>query len=236
MSEIDRRMTEDQARMREEDLSVRRAQAAEIMGPRYVNCTFDSFVISPQYRDRQERAVAAARAYAAELGQMLAQGTNLVFFGPCGTGKDHLVSSVVKAEPTVRWPRGITFESMFRRMQHRTGAELFSALRAAMSNGKSEISVLRECTACGFLLFSDPTPPGGGTLTEFQRSALYHVIDSRYSQKRPVLCTVNAASLDDFYEQLSAPIADRLLDGALIVECNWPSFRKPREVINGRPA
>lgn len=229
----------------EENRKNRRDAAASIMGPRYVSATFERFVLAEplgseppnvkagiqKIRARQEAVLKAAHEYARSIAAMVKQGTNLIFAGPVGTGKDFFAAAVAKYEPTIEWGR--TGNPWMTPLVHRTGAQLFGDIRSTMSgNGaESENSILRKLQQCGILLLSDPTPPGAGTLTEFQRSALYSVIDYRYRNLKPTICTINAGSLTELDVQLSPQIADRMLDGAIVLECNWPSFRRPLKSI-----
>ena len=105
------------------------------------------------------------------------------------------------------------------------GPKLFAKFRDAMSDAETESRTRRPFSAARLLLISDVCR-AGCQLTDYQRSALYDVIDSRYSNRRPTWITTNAANRDELETMLGDDIADRLLDGALVVPCIWDSFRR----------
>ena len=65
----------------------------EKIGQRYKSCTLDSFSI---YDPRQRVIIGEIRAFAADLQGEIDAGRNVLFFGPPGTGKDHLLVALLK--------------------------------------------------------------------------------------------------------------------------------------------
>ena len=79
-------------------------------------------------------------------------------------------------------------------------------------------------TTHGVLIVSDPCP--GGAPTPFQLASLTEVLDYRYSHLLTTWVAVNAMNRTQLEETVSARIADRIIDGAVVVPMIWPSYRK----------
>lgn len=175
-------------------------------GQRYRECTLDSFACaSPQ----QQKIVSILREYVAK---DCPEG--LILFGPVGTGKDHLAFAVcreaLRAGKTLAWING---------------QKWFGIVRDAMDTDRSERSLIDELKRPELLCLSDPLPPVG-PLTQFQATMLYRLIDARYANGKPTICTINVASDQEADERMGAATWDRLTDGAYKLSCNWPSHRK----------
>ncbi len=244
---VRQREQEEQQRLKEIEENERLIEKEDgILGPRYRGCTFDSWVfydvprsgperqLALKIRGHQEAAVGAVKEYAENIRDNVRGGRNLILFGPVGTGKDHLMSAVAKAVSRslnpVRYPNCLWDHP--ERLAVCIGANFFSRLRDAMgAGGESEEKITSALIKSFVLLLSDPTLPGGAELTPYQRGQLFRIINDRSNAMRPTICTINAANERDIMNKLSPQIADRLLNGATVVECNWPSYRKPQKVI-----
>ena len=223
---------EERAKTEQERLE----RADRIMGGRYVACTFDNFLLSGDrmIRKRQDSAINAARAYAETINDQIKNGVNLILHGPVGTGKDHIMASIAKyiARASHDVFKRDAFGSLIPRMRFCNGSSLYTDLRSAMhSRTETEARIIELNVAPSVLLLSDPGLPGGAVLTPYQLGALNQIVDSRYQEKRPIICTINAAGPEKLKDTLSAQVADRLLDGAIVIECKWPSYRKPKSVV-----
>src|SRR5690606_40711713 len=115
--------------------------------------------------------------------QRLAAGDsqNLIFVGPVGTGKDHLLFASLKyathgLHKTIKWISGL---------------DLYGAFREAIANQDTESGIIREFDKPDILAISDPLPPSG-SLTEYQAAMLYRIVDNRYSNYKPTWLTINA--------------------------------------------
>lgn len=198
-------------------------------GTRYKPCRFETFNVAiPPQKSALESVRAVARLEHKSL-------PNMVLTGKCGTGKDHLATAAVfelVARMDGKTSRfGVEFCS---------GAMLFSRLRDAITDEKTEREVLSPLCGASLLVLSDLCQ-SGGTLTEYQRQIVYRVVDQRYNNCKPVWLTINATGRAGLCEMLGAAVVDRLLDGAVVVECNWESYRKLGSVsesptTNGRAA
>lgn len=186
------------------------------VGKRYADATFDSFdAPTPSH----ESVVAALREYVANFKQNYDEGRGVFFYGPRGTGKDHLAAAAIRLiialGATVEW-----FD----------GQALYGAMRSRISDEASEIEFLKQYTRPNILLISDPLPQTG-EVTAFQQSTLWQIVDRRYRDLRPTWVTVNVANADELSKRLGGQLADRLMDSALCLHCNWPTYRKPAKVV-----
>jgi DNA replication protein DnaC len=189
-----------------------RARLQETVGCRYAHCSFDTFKVNSR---KQKAVLDALLGYAKDFPARYRGGTNIVLFGPSGTGKDHLLLGLARVAITehhtkVRW---------------QSGQELYSALRDAMKEDYPEGDVLSPYLGASVLLLSDPLPPRG-ELTEYQAASLFRVIDYRYRNLKPTWVTLNVASGEEAEKRMGVQVVDRLRHGALSLHCSWPSFRK----------
>lgn len=182
-------------------------------GERYENCYLKNFDTA---NDAQRAAVEALTAYCGDVGERIKRGEGIILFGPKGTGKDHLLVAVsraaIRAGHTVRWENGM---------------DLFGAVRDAIGKGDDERTLVHRLVAPDVLYLSDPLPPIG-SLTDFQASMLFRVLDGRYSRRRPTWVTVNVSSGQELESRMGPQNGDRLKDGALAIFCDWPSYRKAK--------
>jgi len=184
-----------------------------LIGPRYQNATLDNYeAVHPV----QEMAVVRLRQYATNLPEEVKAGQGVLLFGTTGTGKDHLLIGLAREAIAggflVRWVNGV---------------DLHTKMREAIRAETGEDQVLKAYKDVRVLVLSDPMPPSGA-LTDYQAATLYRLIDYRYRHLLPVWCSLNVANANEARERLGSATVDRLRDGALAIECNWPSHRRAR--------
>lgn len=194
-------------------------RVAALMGARYAKVRLSNWEFATgKDGDRQRVVVKAVDDMCHDLSHIVT-GANVLFYGPPGTGKDRLLASLVRAADCSGC--SVQFES---------GANLLSKFRDLMDRQTTEGQFLNDLKKPGVLCISDPVPPGC-SLTEFQVSWLYRIVDARYRQQKPVWMTLNIAGKEDAERLLTPQLWDRLRDGAIVIPCNWPSYRKPTRVI-----
>ncbi len=189
---------------------------ASRLGEQYGRCRIENFTMSKDeaVAARQEEVVSAIRGYAEELTKNISQCVNVLLYGPSGTGKDHLLTSLCHVaifieRKRVHWTRGSKF---------------FYESRDAMTWDREPAFILSH-TAADVLYFSDPVPPVGA-LTPHQASMLYEIIDERYRMKRPTWCSLNVSNIKEAEDSIGVATMDRLQEGALTAKCQWPSYRR----------
>ncbi len=182
-------------------------------GSRYTDCEFDNFKATSA---PQRKAVSALKQYAEDIAENVLEGHGVIPHGPAGTGKDHLLISLTREAVwgnfDVAWVNG---------------RELFAEVRNAMGTHRTEESILVPLIRADVLYISDPLPPMG-ELTNFQSDALFRVLDARYAACRPTWVSMNVANGEEADTRMGAPLVDRLRHDALVIHCDWPSYRKAR--------
>ena len=186
------------------------------VGRRYADCRLENYNIQ---NPGQQEVVDQVLAYASNMPVEAKAGNGLVLYGPSGTGKDHLLTGLARVA-TEQYGVSVTWAN---------GLALFSELRDRIGADQPEREFRRRFTKPRILYLSDPAPPGGA-LTEYQQAMLFQILDSRYREAKPPWVTMNVAGGKEADDRLGAPLVDRLRDGALVLHCNWPSYRKAKEI------
>jgi DNA replication protein DnaC len=206
----------ERAQARERDVRTRRLRKLlDEVGCRYHSATLDNFRVED---DAQRPAIQSLRQYAAAMPARVDAGEGVVLLGPAGTGKDHLLVGLARLA-LLDW--GLTVRAV-------DGMTLYSRLRDGIATGRPESAIIGPLVSAGVLLVSDPIPPAGG-LTDYQRGILFAIVDERYRAMRPTWATINVTTGTEADDRLGASIVDRLRHGALVVRCNWPTFRRAAE-------
>lgn len=185
-------------------------------GRLYSGCTFDNYAIE---NANQRKVVDALRAYARQSRDFIPSGKNVLLIGPKGTGKDHLLVALAKAcfmesgyHP--EWCNGVDVLDSFR--------------REAMSSYPSSFGC--SFVATNILYVSDLLPPTG-TLSENEQRRLFRVIDSRYSDRKSTWLSLNVQDGAEAEQRMGSQTVDRLRHDALVLFCNWESYRRVGDAI-----
>jgi DNA replication protein DnaC len=186
----------------------------QVAGKRLSSATLDNYVVS---KPEQAKILADVREYVASIGERIAQGIGIVLNGPSGNGKDHLLisaaRSAIQVGAVVCWKNG---QDLLREFRDRIGTD------------ESEESLLAPLVSADVLVISDPLPPSG-SLTDYQASMIYCVLDARYRDCKATWASMNVTSRKEADNRIGVAIVDRLRHEALCLACNWPSYRKPFE-------
>lgn len=181
-------------------------------GERYKQCTFENYEIR---NDSQRKVVASLVEYAKNAKENIAKGKNVLLIGPKGTGKDHLLCALAKrvfmeTAKAPEWDNGVELLEQFHR-------ESMGSIGRFDWNSESPAS-------CDIWYVSDPVPPEGN-LSESKKSAMFKIVDSRYSGMKPTWMTLNVVDGAEAETRLGTQTVDRLRHDALILFCRWESYR-----------
>lgn len=199
---------------RQERLRRKLAIVAQV-GRRYERATLETFKATTV---DQRDVLSEVSDYARNIGDHVREGVGLVLMGPSGTGKDHLTTAVMfvaaDAGFSVKWVNGVS---------------LFAGARDAIRNDDSEKSWVDRYVSPDVLAISDPVPPAGMIREGWQISKLFEILDGRYREQKPTMLTINVASREEAVGRMSENVVQRIEDRCIVVTCNWPSYRRPRE-------
>lgn len=217
--ERDRWATEEAEASATKEMRRRADQVAELshtLGKRYSpdRVQIEGFEV---YDAKQTPIIAAVKKIASELPTLVANGESLIWYGPVGTGKDHMMAYLLY----VAAGHGIDCKWV-------NGVQVYSTIRDRIDSGRLESELLNELARPTVLAISDPIPPARKP-SDFNVEQLYILMDRRSRDAKSTWVNFNAASENDAYEKLSAPVFDRLRDGARIFPCFWPSYRERRK-------
>ncbi len=162
----------------------------------------------------QDRIVGQVESYLAEFRERYTSGQSVLFFGPPGTGKDHLMVAMMRA--AVNFHLSVAWND---------GSQMFGEFRDNMRGGVSEEKLLDRYTTADILAISDPVPPFGG-LTPYQSGMFFRIVDRRYRDRRPTWITINCKDRKEAEDRLGVSIVDRLGENAMALPCDWPSYRR----------
>ena len=182
-------------------------------------CTLGAFKLHGNANEqRQQKAVMTkVMKIKAELAERTAAGRGVVFFGPCGTGKDHLAIALMYQ---AAWKHGIA-------CRWALGIKMYSMIADSWKNSSKRPQVISPFLSPQILCISDALTPGKETLEPFKIDAMYEIIGERNARQLPTWATLNVAHEQEASDRLSQPVWDRLRDGCAVLECSWDSFRKP---------
>lgn len=187
------------------------SDAVEGLGERYRGCRLNNYEVNSANR----AAHAAVTAYCENIREHVQDGSCLVFYGPSGTGKDHLMVAALHeaclAGLHVRWINGLDW---------------FGDNRDAIDRGDTEKAAIERLARPAVLAISDPKPPFG-KLSDYQASMLFRLVDRRYRERRPTWITINVAKGIEAASTIGSAVYDRLSDRCVAVPCFWESYRKP---------
>jgi len=182
------------------------------LGKRFIDRRFDNF-ITEEYNTE---ALHVCYNYVASIKERLQDGKGLLLMGPVGTGKTHLVASMIHE----------AIEKHVVLAVFVTVPELLARIRASFEKGNQETQgELFELVRSADLLVLDDI--GAEKTSEWVREQLYIIINSRYDDLKPVVITSNCTA-----EELEERIGERATS-RIIEMCDWvvvdgPDYRKKK--------
>jgi DNA replication protein DnaC len=189
------------------------AAIAKDLGPRYSpdRATLENFQTDlPKQVAVKNRVLEIV----ARLPEMISSGQGIIFYGPVGTGKDHLLAALLYSAAGSRFT-----------CKHLDGQDFYGEMRDRMDGGQKEEEILSHYSRFQVLSISDPVPPAND-LSPFRLELLYRLVNRRYRALRPTWMTLNAKSPEQAENYLSSQVWDRLQESAELFHCCWPSFRE----------
>lgn len=214
LAEQERKSAESIERQQRADRQSRWLSLLASVGRRYENARLSTFETTCE---QQKSVVDSLTEFASSIGDAVSAGRNLVLYGPRGTGKDHLLVAMLRAAIGDGWTVG-----------WRDGQSMYGELRDAIDTDRSEVRTLEPMLSPSVFAISDPTPPTGDIKSDYQRTMLFRIIDRRYRDCKPTWVTINAENAQEAEKRIAPNIIDRLSHDALILRCNWKSYRTGR--------
>jgi len=209
IKEREKRYQEYQALQSKEQEEIKRNAIAEKFGKRFVDCTFDN------YKTDNDKQVAVKQACIDYLHLPKSKGESLMLFGKSGTGKNHLVTAMLR--DNYRVVEVIRLEYL--------NAEKMSIQKS----GGNWMYKFKKYCYCDYLVIADLVIRGDG-LSDSVKEMLLYIIDERYNNCKPVIiCTnVDVKSLKSAIDFDSTErVSDRLREmvGNRVYCMDWESYR-----------
>jgi len=165
----------------------------------------------------QRQTVSKVLQLAEQAEALSKEGRGITWYGPTGTGKDHLAIAwmylaLEALDVTALW---VHCESLFEQFRGVIKKESATA----------EAELVAKYAAPDILCLSDPLP-FAGELTDWQVRALGRIGTARSHSMKMTLCTVNCANLEEAEKRLTPPVFRRLMNDAELIPCFWPCHRR----------
>ncbi|CDQ12121.1 putative DNA replication protein DnaC [Acidithiobacillus ferrivorans] len=199
-----------------ENMSRRLLGSASIPA-RHQHCDFDTFIVETP---EQQAVLDTCRDYAEHFARYAAAGSCMVFSGSHGTGKNHLATAIAR-----------TVLGMGRSVLQVTARGLITRIRETWGSkgGEwTESGILRAIAGADLLIIDEVGKQFGGDGEEIH---FFEVINYRYLQMKPTIVLSNE-SAQGIESYLGVAAFDRLCEGGLLLQFDWPGHRRGRVDAN----
>jgi len=161
----------------------------------------------------ERKAYAIVRDYIDRFDTFRDKGLGILFIGPPGIGKTHLLVSIVKAVIT----RGTYARYWFM-------PDLLSNMRPGADGRMSsqEKLVREEMCRLGLIALDDI---GAEKSSEWVEQMYTMIVDERYRNPRPIIAATNC-DVDELANRLGRRVSDRLIERMVIVGIQGDSYRE----------
>lgn len=207
------------AELKEREEAARKARESAIVSAigragipeRFMDKTFDNYKAETP---EQERALAFAKSYAADIDKILKTGRSAIFLGKPGTGKSHLACAI--GQHAIRESNAtVLFITVMRAMR---------SIKDTWVRGSaiSETQAIEALVAPDLLILDEVGVQFG---SDFEKNTLFDVLNERYERRRPTLFLSNLNK-----EEITAFLGERVIDriredGGKIIAFTWDSHR-----------
>lgn len=188
--------------------------------PRYQECEFDNYVPQTETQRRAKGVVAKYAEGYPVLDEFFSE-SSLLFSGNAGRGKTHLAVATLKM--LVRKGVPCLFIDFH---------ELLAEIRNSYDerSQSAELEILRPVLNVDVLLLDDL---GSQRTTEWVKDTVFHIINVRYNNRKPLIVTTNlgmepdkASTQETLQDRLGYRVVSRLYEMCTPVELDGPDYRK----------
>lgn len=210
------RKREEERKEQERSLQAAKREWFEKLGraaipERFQDRTLKNYVAE---NDLQRMALDFSIDYADNFDKVVKTGRSALFIGKPGTGKTHLSVGIA-----LRVMRKHQASALFITCRH-----VFLAIKDTYRRDslRSELEVIDDFVRPDLLILDEVGVQGG---TEFEKQALFDILNSRYERRKP---TIFLSNLPD--TEVGAFLGERVMDrlkedGGAVVPFNWESHR-----------
>lgn len=177
------------------------------LGRRFKEDTFDSFIKRPG----TEEAYRKSRKFALEFTKDT--DTGLYLWGMPGNGKTKLAGAITNE---------LVSKGYF--VIYQKSTELLQRIRETFNRDSTESQqeIMKHLRLCDLLVLDDI---GAEHATGWVEEAMFRIIDMRYEDKKPIVCTSNIPA-SKLYTVLGMRTSDRILEMCELVKNEGESYRQ----------
>lgn len=185
-------------------------------GRQYAAATLDNFQFhgTDEHQGRQRAALTAIRGFCDGFPDAVTEGRGVVLYGPCGTGKDHLMIGMLREAirlgcHSVKWV---------------DAAEMFGDFKDALGAQQNVGELLRELVRPQLLAISDLVP-GSEALTPFEADILFRLLNARGRRLKATWVNANVTDSQEMAAKIPAKCLSRIDFKSLPIPMHWPDYR-----------